>query len=182
MKILNSSSSDGFSLIELLVAIAVVGILAALALPAYRSWMDNTEYKEAARRLTSILRQGRSVAVARNRECRVTFDFAADQYTLALGDRPYSSSSFSEVLVGNTGLPQGVDLRGDNDADVDDDDDCSVTTGTAIIKFNPNGSANTRYVCVMDDAGNRQYRVGVPAANTGRSVIQRWNAGASDWE
>lgn len=164
----------GFSLIELIVALAIVGTLAVIALPTYRGWITNIQYKEAARRVASLLRQARSEAVTRNRECEAKFYFDTNQYCLARGNLPSGSTSFADMIVSETSFPEGVDIRGNSD--------CSVNAGEKKLQFNPNGSSNTGYICIMDNAGVRKYRAGVTVANTGRVVIQHWNPGSSSWE
>ena len=174
MHVMRNSNGKGFSLIELIVALAVVGILAVIAIPAYRNWITSTQYKAAARQVASLLRQARSEAVNRNRECEAVFNLGTNQYSLARGNLPSGSTSFADMVVTATSFSGGVDIRGNSD--------CSVNTGEKKLQFNPNGSSSTGYICVVDNAGTRKFRVGVTVANTGRVVIQQWNPGSGSWE
>ena len=57
---------SGFSLIELLVAVAVLGVLVSFALPSFRTWTINSQIRNAAESVTNGLQRARSEAVSRN--------------------------------------------------------------------------------------------------------------------
>lgn len=64
--------SSGFTLIELMVVVAVIGILAAFSLPSYTQMIQNTRIKTAAESIQNGLQVARAEAVKRNQP--VQFD------------------------------------------------------------------------------------------------------------
>lgn len=57
---------NGFTLIELIVGVAILAVLTSLALPAFRSMMRNTEVRNAAASIQNGLQIARAEAVKRN--------------------------------------------------------------------------------------------------------------------
>lgn len=65
---------SGFTLIELMVAVALLAILTVAALPSFNELRQRTLLKGAAEQLLSIVANARFEAVKRNQAVRVTFD------------------------------------------------------------------------------------------------------------
>ena len=56
----------GFSLIELMVGLAILGVLLAAGAPSFRTWLNNTQIRNAAEAIQNGLQQARAAAVQRN--------------------------------------------------------------------------------------------------------------------
>jgi type IV fimbrial biogenesis protein FimT len=67
------SRQRGFTLIELIVTIAVAGVLLALVIPSFTDFFAKRRVEGMATELATDLQYARSEAVARNREALVTF-------------------------------------------------------------------------------------------------------------
>ncbi len=62
----------GFSLVELMITVAVIGITAAVAIPSYRAWIQNTKVRTAAESILNGIQKARSEALMRNTQVRFT--------------------------------------------------------------------------------------------------------------
>ena len=71
------TGKDGFTLIELMIVIAIVGVMAAIALPNLLAWIPDMRLKGAARDLYSDFQKARITAVKENKDVRIRFDYTA---------------------------------------------------------------------------------------------------------
>ena len=166
----------GVTLLELLAVIGLMSLLFAFSLPALGSFVKSSQHKKAARDIVIAIRLARSLATTSGLEHRVEIDMSGRRFRLAHGDR-YSGSAVNSydqnIVLDWQSLPLSVSLRANTD--------CSVDSGSIFFHANPNGTANTRYLCILDEHETFQFRVGIPYARTGKVNIHRWASGIQPW-
>jgi prepilin-type N-terminal cleavage/methylation domain-containing protein len=166
----------GFTLLELVIVLCILGILVAVAFPKIGYWRKESQYREAARDLASAMREARSRAITTNRQYRVEVDLDSCRSRIVHGNRPIRStpSSWDHNVVSDwVSVPAG-ELRANSD--------CNSTSGIVSITFNSLGSSNSRYLCIMDNSGQRRFRVGVGYTSTGKVTVTRWDEVENSWE
>ncbi|MGZ5410816.1 MAG: pilus assembly FimT family protein, partial [Aeromicrobium sp.] len=75
----------GFTLIEVMVTISLLGTLMAIGVSGWSSWARVNEHKGAARELQSVLRQTQQRAVTEGQTMCVDFNVALNNYTVTEG-------------------------------------------------------------------------------------------------
>ncbi|HTP05656.1 MAG TPA: GspH/FimT family pseudopilin [Nitrospirota bacterium] len=137
-------SPKGFTLIELVMVMTIMGIVCAIALPPFLSWQKNLGYRTTARGVVAALREARSRAITDNQPHQVIIDSANKQYRLA--DYTMWTSIAPEVSL-NTG----------------------ATTTPYVVQYNPNGTSSGGTINVQDTVGTQHFQIVVNT--TGRVVV-----------
>ena len=70
-------NKTGFTLIELMIVVAILGIISAIAAPSFMNYMAQRRLNGAARMVMSDLMNARMLAVTLNRNVQVTFPTSA---------------------------------------------------------------------------------------------------------
>jgi general secretion pathway protein H len=89
--------SRGFSLVELIVVLVVIGLSVSLVMPSLSRFSKTIELKGAARKISAILRYGRSEAVSKGQTYQIILDSDS-------GEVRVQKTEFSEEKVGTTRL------------------------------------------------------------------------------
>ena len=76
----------GFSLIELLVATALVVIVGTIAVPQFQRYSNNTDLKNAARQMSGDCSAAKQMAIANNLDYRIAINVGGNSYTLSRTD------------------------------------------------------------------------------------------------
>lgn len=75
----------GFTLIEVLVAVAVVGILAMMAMPTFGEWLQSQQLRAAAEASLNGLQVARSEAIRRNLPVQIVFSVPQTGWSVSEG-------------------------------------------------------------------------------------------------
>ncbi len=145
-----AKGSSGFTLVEVLVVIAIMAVLTAIAIPSFVQWRKSIRAKEVIWDIVGKGRLGRQLAVNRNLEYRLEFDIDGRRYRLVQGDAPFGSTVWVEARPWED-LSQFVNWSTGSACD-----------GTADInfEFNPNGTAEATVdtICINDTEGNLRFK------------------------
>lgn len=74
----NQDGQRGFTLLELIIVIVIIGVMSAIAIPAFASWREKQTLQSASQTFMSHMKQARVLALAENRHVYITFPAAAD--------------------------------------------------------------------------------------------------------
>ena len=111
LKTCPKSSHSGFSLVELMIAIAVLGVILSIAAPSFRNMILNTRVRNAAESVLNGLQRARAVAISNN--TNILFTISPDSswnidYTAAYKLANPAVTSPIEVKVANEGTKDVV--------------------------------------------------------------------------
>ena len=76
-------STRGFTLIELMMAVAIIAIFMMLALPSFSTWMMNTQIRTTAESIMNGLQVARNESVRRNVPVQFVLDATGSSWTVS---------------------------------------------------------------------------------------------------
>jgi prepilin-type N-terminal cleavage/methylation domain-containing protein len=135
-------SSRGYSVIEMLVVVAIIGILSLVTIPSFINFQRRNHVRSALRSFTSDLRSFRQHAITKNAYVRVRFVNERDYEVVQSRD---FGKTWSELRIGTSAADQGRAARTLPEtirfsANTYNDSD-SPTDGKPDIDFRPDGTA-----------------------------------------
>ena len=196
-KIQAKRQESGFSLIELIVVIAILGVLMSIAIPAFSKWLPGYRLRAAAKDLYTNLQYIKLAAIKQNATCAVVFDTGVSpgRYFLctnpgangtwdgpaAMGgdDTAIRTVNLSEFGSGvNYGAGSATNAIPGGAAPADP---ITFATPTHIALFSASGmalnpGASGSYVYLSNSRGS-SYGVGTPSI-AGSIILRRWSGSA----
>jgi len=124
----------GYSLTELLVVLAIIGIFSLITVPQFMSMYRSGLVKGSMREFTSSLRKARQLAATRNERVRVRFKKAASGTTIQIERGGTDPLNPTWVVMSPT-------RKLDPTTYIDSSTTLPTTSGFAEVNFLPNGSA-----------------------------------------
>lgn len=142
----------GFTLLELIVVLVLLGIIAVLVAPGLGGSLENAKLKTASRELLTALRVQRSEAIAQGRI--ITLRFAGDESNYRIDGEPVNlAEGLSVVYQAATGAVsqgvQGPDVQGE----------ALPVTGNNDLAFYPDGSSSGALLQLRLGEGLRYIRI-----------------------
>ncbi len=104
----------GFTLTEILVAFSILGIMTAISVPSYISWLPRHRLQTSVRQIYDDMNLAKFRAVRSNTDACIEFDTVAETYTVFFevdGNAGYAPG-VDTLIKGPVTLENGVDITG----------------------------------------------------------------------
>ncbi len=178
---------SGFTIVELVVALAIMGIAVSVAIPGFSRWLPDYRLKTAATDLYANLQLAKMSAVRDNAQWAIYFDPNFDAYQVRYGTGPEGTyidpggfGTEKTIILAN--YKGGVCFgHGNATGDLGGGWDDEITFGSAYantVILSPRGMSDSEGYVYLQNNKNAAYAVG--ALTTGFILMRKWTGTA--WE
>ena len=178
--------NKGFTIIEVIIVIVVIGIMAAIAVPNFLGYLPESRLKTAARDLFSNLQLAKIGAIRNNSDWAIVFNVAAGRYYVCSNDGgdgtwtgPGSNDTVQKTVVladygSGVTYGSGTGFSGIDGGPLGN----GVTYPGAVVVLEPRGTTdNTGYVYLTNSTGTSY--IGVGTITSGVVRLRKWTG--SSW-
>jgi type IV fimbrial biogenesis protein FimT len=150
----------GFTLIELMIVVSIIAILAALGMPSYQAWIENTKIRSGAASILNGIQKARAFAVQNNTQVRFTL----------VG----TNSAWSVGCVNTVVCPDPIEARASSDGSSTSVTVTPTPSAVTTITFSNLGIANTGGLTQVDvdttaiSSGKRPLSIRIGASGAAR--------------
>jgi prepilin-type N-terminal cleavage/methylation domain-containing protein len=149
---------DGFSLMELVIVLIIIGFSTSLVMPYLSRFTKSVELKATAKKVSGILRYYRSEAVQKGKVHQVLFDPDLREVSIqsleSTEDKAANQKREEMVQKNKYHLPDGIQIK---ELKIPSP---QYPAGSPAIEFYPNGGSNGGSI-LLDSQDQKGYRIKV---------------------
>jgi prepilin-type N-terminal cleavage/methylation domain-containing protein len=169
----------GFSLMEMIVVVAIIGILALISAPAFLRMINRYKLTGTAREVNSLMQAARLEAIKLNAPAQVNYEAANNRFIawIDMNQDGLLASPPDRLLAGIVPIPAKVEFWGPGDGAanganaIDGWDNAPANTGPI---FRPDGSVDRVGAFRFKDTNDNFLEVRVETPATGRMVMKKY--------
>ena len=157
----NYKKENGFSIVDLMIALAIAGLISVASIPSLKVWSRNYNVQSAAMDLHSHMQIAKLGAVKENKSWTINFN---------------PDGLLGYQVRNNTGkIVKIVDFSKKYSGEIQYTDPTATKTyDDSSITFSPNGLSETGYTYISNKSKSSYYRVGMLYA-IGSIKIEKWD-------
>jgi prepilin-type N-terminal cleavage/methylation domain-containing protein len=178
-------SKKGFTLIEIIITMAIIGIVSAIAIPNFSKWKEKHEVDSQAQKVYFDLMLARTTAIKSNNNVRATFNLVADTYTI------HEDSNSDGVVDAGENFKTAIlenNVQFAYNVGISDTDGNAVTSavsfgGAQVVVFDSRGQANSSgsvLILHQNDIGITDNRARLISVLQATGSVDYWKYSAAD--